>query len=171
MATTVSPANGPARATERSRIPMSVPRQKLSVDDIPGYHLHWMKGTPDRLEQALQAGYEFVQRSETLLANHAIGGDSKEDGGTDLGSRVSVSAGEEFDGEGQPVRLYLMKIKEEWHQEDLKAQEQRSESVRNAMLQGQLGREQDTGAGDNAARYVGSQTNRNMFQPRTIRRS
>ena len=171
MATQPSPANGKASVSERTRIPMSVPRQKLSVDDIPGYHLHWMKGTPDRLEQALQAGYEFVHKQETLLANHSIGGDSKEDGGTDLGSRVSVSAGEELDGEGQPVRLYLMKIKQEWHEEDMKAQEGKSESLRNAMLQGQLGREQDTGSGDNAARYVGSQTNRNMFQPRTIRRS
>jgi len=170
MATQVSPANGPAPITERSRIPMSVPRQKLSVDDIPGYHLHWMKGTPDRLEQALQAGYEFVHKKETLLANHSIGGDSKEDGGTDLGSRVSVSAGDELDGEGQPVRLYLMKIKQEWHEEDMKAQEGKSELLRQAMLQGNVGADA-ANAGDQSNRYVGAQTNRNMFQPRTIRRS
>ena len=167
----ISPANGKSRVAERTRIPMSVPRQKLSVSEIPGFHLHWMKGTPDRLEQALQAGYEFVNRAETLLANHAIGGDSKEDGGTDLGSRVSVIAGEELDPEGQPVRLYLMKIKEEWHQEDTKAQESKSENLRQAMLQGNLGLEQANGAGDRNARYMGKQTNPNLFQPKSIRSS
>ena len=91
-----SPANAAPRVTDRTRIPMSTPRQKLSVPEIPGYYMYWMKGTPDRLEQALDSGYEFVDRKETTLSNHLIGGDTKLEGNSDLGSRVSVLAGEDI---------------------------------------------------------------------------
>ena len=35
-------------------------REKLWAPEIPGYHLHWMMGTPERLAQAEAAGYVFV---------------------------------------------------------------------------------------------------------------
>lgn len=167
----VSPANRASRRSDSVRIPMSAPRQKLSVPEIPGFYMYWMKGTPDRLEQALDSGYEFVDRKETSLPNHSLGGDTSLEGNSDLGTRVSVLAGEELGADGQPIRLYLMKIKQEWHEEDLKAQGAQSEKLRSTLLSGQVGSEQDRGAGDNQARYVGSETNRNMFQPKPIRRT
>jgi hypothetical protein len=39
----INPSNRSA-SPERKRIPMAVPVQKLSVPDIPGYHLHWFQG-------------------------------------------------------------------------------------------------------------------------------
>ena len=166
----VSPANGKERVTDKTRIPMASGQQKLSVPDIPGYHLHWMMGTPDRLQQALQGGYEFVEESETRQINLQIGGDAKKSGNSDMGTRVSSLAGSEIGTDGQPVRLYLMKIKQEWHEEDLRIQAGKSNHVREALLKGQIGAEQDTD-NDNAHRYVGQQTNRNMFQPKPIRRT
>lgn len=167
----VSPANGSERVTERTRIPMSTGQQKLSVPDIPGFHLHWMKGTADRLQQAIAAGYEFVDQSETRVTNLSLGGDARHDGSTDMGSRVSVLAGEEIGPDGQPVRLYLMKLKEEWHQEDQAKQTDSSERLRKTLLSGGMGQGQHESAGDADKRYVGAQTSRNMFQPKPIKRA
>ena len=33
------------------------------LPEIPGYHLHWMRGTPSRISQALRAGYEWDSES------------------------------------------------------------------------------------------------------------
>lgn len=103
---------------ERTRIPMSLPVLKLSVPDIPGYHLHWMRGDPARIMQAQRAGYEFVEQDEVNVVNTGLADDAGSNGSTDLGTRVSLSAGGDVDAQGQPERLYLMKIKQEWWEED-----------------------------------------------------
>jgi hypothetical protein len=142
--------------TERKRIPMSVPRTKLAVQEIPGYHLHWMLGTPDRLAQAQQAGYTFVEKDEVALNNHSLGSKLTTDGNTDMGSRVSHVAGSEVSSDGQAVRLYLMKIPEEWWQEDQKALEgpdSRLENVRKSLLGGLIGSE-GRSAADQALTYM-----------------
>lgn len=166
-----SPANKAPDSAARRRIPMSTPRQKLSVPEIPGYHLHWMRGTPERIQQALEGGYEFVDAKETSTNNFSLGGNATKEGSTDMGTRVSVLAGGDDLGEGgQPLRLYLMKIREEWHQEDTLAQGEHSERLRAALRAGKMGAEKDTSPGDTAARYVGQQTSPNMFTPKPIRR-
>lgn len=111
---------------ERKRIPMSVPVQKLEAPEIPGYHLHWFNGTPDRIQRALDGGYEFVDEREARINNVSLGGDSATSGNTDMGSRVSVVSGTELGRDGQPVRLILMKIKQEWYEEDQKLVEARN---------------------------------------------
>jgi len=136
--------------TERKRIPMSVPVQKLSVPDIPGYHLHWFQGTPDRLERALSGGYEFVDEIETSVPDAGLGGTSTRTGNTDLGTRVSMVAGKEIGADGQPIRLVLMKIKQEWYEEDQKLVEQRNQSTIDSLLGGT----QSAGGHDASHRYV-----------------
>lgn len=145
----LNPANRTAGA-ERKRIPMSVPVQRLSVPDIPGYHLHWFKGTPDRLDRALQGGYEFVDEAETSVSDVGLGGTSTRTGNTDMGSRVSVVGGSEVGNDGQPVRLVLMKIRQEWYEEDQKLVEQRNDAVVNSVLGGR----QESGGHDASNRYV-----------------
>ena len=61
-----------AAGTERQRIPMSLPMQKLAVPELEGYHLHWMLGTTTRINQALRAGYEFVDPSEVDVVNTGL---------------------------------------------------------------------------------------------------
>lgn len=145
----LNPANRLASA-ERKRIPMSVPVQRLAVPDIPGYHLHWFRGTPDRLDRALQGGYEFVDEQETSVADAGLGGTSTRTGNTDMGSRVSVVGGSEVGKDGQAVRLVLMKIRQEWYEEDQKLVEQRNDQVVDSLLGGR----QEAGGYDASNRYV-----------------
>lgn len=120
-------------AAERRRIPLSVPTRKLEVPAIPGYHLHWFRGTPQRLAQAERAGFEFVGEDEVELNNLSLGGDATKAGNSDLGSRVSVIEGSEVDGGGQAVRMYLMKQKMDFHTEDMKIAQARNDSVADAL--------------------------------------
>jgi hypothetical protein len=152
-----SDASNLESVAERTRIPFSAPTLKLAVPEIPGFHLHWFIGSPSRIQRAIQAGYEFVDPSEVQVNNHLLGSNPLTSGNTDLGSRVSIVAGgEDIGADGQATRLYLMKIKEEWWQQDQAAQigpGSRLEGVRNALLSGMLGREGQRGE-DNAQVYV-----------------
>lgn len=134
---------------ERKRVPMSVPVQKLEAPDIPGYHLHWFMGTPERLERAIAGGYEFVDEREAFINNTSLGGTSTRSGNTDMGSRVSVVSGQELGKDGQPQRLVLMKIKQEWYEEDQKLVEGKNQRVVDTLLGGMQG-----DAGDTTHRYI-----------------
>lgn len=156
-----NPAERAATANpERRRIPMSLPTLKLQVPEIPGYKCRWMRGTTGRLQQALAGGYEFVERDEVALNAMGLADAALSDGNSDLGSRVSISAGEEM-AEGQGVRLYLMKIKRELWDEDQRMVDAQHEAIA-AQLRGDKGIQ---GEGDNTNRYSKPE-NRNIFQPR-----
>ena len=152
METIKAPATAAAKQ-ERKRIPMSTPVQKLATPEIPGYHLHWFRSEPSRLERALDGGYEFVDEREMKLNNVSLGTDSAVSGNTDMGSRVSVVSGGELGKDGQPGRLILMKIKQEWYDEDQALLEARNTQVRDTLLGGMIGAEKDR-AGDSQHRYV-----------------
>lgn len=161
----VNPANIPAKQKEeRARIPMNLPVQRLAVPDIPGYVLRWMRGDAVRIQRALRAGYEFVAPDEVDLNNFGISNGQNDSGNQDLGSRVSHIGGT---GESGDVEmLYLMKLREEYHQADLAEKAKRQEQQA-AVLRGDKG---FSGAGDDASnRYVGAQTRntqRNLFLPK-----
>lgn len=143
---------------ERVRIPLSVPQRKLEVPEIPGFHLRWFTGTPDRLAQAERAGFVFVAPEEVQLNSLSLGGDAKKDGNTDMGSRVSVVNGE-VGGDGQATRLYLMKQPMEFYKEDQAILDKRNDGIAEALTtaytRGQVGG-QDRGetAEDASLRYV-----------------
>ena len=153
--TPINPAStaGGKTTAERKRIPMSVPVQRLETAEIPGYHLHWFTSSPERLQRAIDGGYEFVDEREMKINNVSLGGDSAASGNADLGSRVSVVSGQELGKDGQPVRLILMKIKQEWWDDDQKQVEARNTKVRDALLGGMIGSENDR-PGDARQRYV-----------------
>lgn len=130
------------------RIPMSAPQAKLATPSIPGFHLHWMNDVPGRLAQAKQGGYEFVLPEETQVNSRDLAGDSTLSGSTDMGTRVSVVVGQ--DEHGNPLRAYLMKIREEWYKQDQADQQNRVDDIDMAMRQGK----QSTGGADATNRYV-----------------
>lgn len=140
-------------SADRKRIPMSVPVQRLEVPDMPGFHLHWFLSSPERLQRAIDGGYEFVDERELKINNVSLGGTSTASGNTDMGSRVSVVSGQEVGKDGQPTRLVLMKLKQEWWDEDQKLVEARNTKVRDALLGGMVGSENDA-PGDSQHRYV-----------------
>ena len=159
MAREQSPAtdNAPTVA-ERKRIPMSVPVQKLEAPDIPGYHLHWFNGTPERLQRALDGGYEYVHNRDLKINSVGLGGDSTLSGNTDMGSQVSIVSGRELGRDGQPIRLILMKIKQEWYEEDQKLAEKRNDAVANALTGGMIGAGEAADRNETHMRYVGTRT-------------
>lgn len=138
---------------ERKRIPMSVPVQRLEAPDMPGFHLHWFRGDAERIQRAVDAGYEFVDPREILVNNVSLGGDSSLSGSTDMGSQVSIVSGQEVGKDGQAMRLILMKQKQEWHEADMKITEARNEQVAAALRGGMIGAQNDR-AGDTQHRYV-----------------
>ncbi|CAB4120854.1 hypothetical protein UFOVP2_31 [uncultured Caudovirales phage] len=139
----------------RTRIPMSVPRAKLTTPDIPGFHCHWVNDYPGRVMQANQAGYEFVNQEEALITIPDLAG-SALGSGTDLGSRVSLVVGKNEDG--TPLRAYLMKIRLEWYKEDQQAGQQRVDQIDDAMRQGN-----QAVAGDKSHRYVKSMNMKSTY--------
>lgn len=157
----VNPSLEKGSKSERTRIPMSLPQQKLSVPDIPGYHLHWMNGNPARIQAALQAGYEFVDQDEVTVNNLGLADDAGSSGSTDMGSRVSVLAGSGVDTTGQAERLYLMKIKQEWWEEDQRVLEDRNEQIATTLRGGS-----DVGGNPNGSenRYIPEAHRKNVAE-------
>lgn len=151
-----------SRATPR-RIPMSLPRLKLAVPEIPGFHQHWFR--TEEVAQALQAGYSFVEQHETDTSLAEMAGGENQD----MGTRVSAFAGKELDpASGQPTRLYLMKLPLEYWHADQRELESRSESMLDALRAGVPANEAGV---DNSNRYIPehAEANRNVFRPRKIR--
>ena len=120
---------------ERKRIPLSVPQRKLEAPDIPGYHLRWIRGTPQRIQQAERAGFEFVEQDEVELNNLSLGGDATRTGNSDMGSRVSVTEGGAGD-DGQALRMYLMKQKMEYYLEDSEIVQKRNDGIADTLTAG-----------------------------------
>ena len=152
----INPANVPAKSTvEKTRIPMSLPMLKLSVPELPGYHLHWMRGEPGRLQQAQNGGYSFVELDEIDLTTVGVADSQDSHGSTDLGNRVSLIGGQ--DG----VRMYLMKISLKFWEADEETRAHQQEQLA-SKIRGDKGLQ---GPGDNSNRY-GRSENANIFQPK-----
>lgn len=131
----VNEASNPANAKDAvqrrpPRIPMSAVRRRLEVYPIPGFYLYWFK--EENVPAALAAYYEPVSRHEVTIQVNSPGITGEAGGNTDMGSGVSIIAGH-GDG-GQPVRLVLMKLPEEYHQEDMKGLEEKNVSIMQAIF-------------------------------------
>jgi len=133
-----SPAAAPTAAkaavqATRQRIPMSVPMQKMQVPELPGYYLHWFR--EENVPRAAQAGYEMVKRDEVSLNPLDVGSSRSVDGNTDLGSNVTFVSG--TNEHGQPQRAVLMKLKQEFRDEDQKLADERNARILRAIFAGE----------------------------------
>jgi hypothetical protein len=108
----------PEATGRRKRIPMSVAKRKMEVEALPGYHLHWF--AESNVAQAIDAGYHFVSSDEISLNQLGVGAKHNMTGNTDLGSRISI-VGSLSGPSGGAERAYLMKLKQEYRNEDLAA--------------------------------------------------
>lgn len=156
-----NPANAPEKRVAK-RIPLSVPTLKLAVPEIPGYVCHWFRGTSQRIQQAQRAGYEFVERDEVMLNETGLANTMDGDGNSDLGTRVSVAAGDSGAEDGS-LRLYLMKLRKELWDEDQKLIDDRQEAIAAQLRGDKAPIEADMDASN---RYSRGEQKRNMFQPR-----
>ena len=98
-----------ARPQRRERIPVSGPRDILTVTQKdPNYTYRWVKDLPGRIQRFLDAGYDIVNH-ETEVGQRAV------DTGSRLGSAVT-----RLDGINT---LVLMRIPNEWYNEDQEAKQ------------------------------------------------
>lgn len=157
----VNPAEGaptgPSLA-ERKRIPMSIPVRRLECPDIPGSHLHWF--VEGNIPRAIQGGYERVLSSEVPLNQKGIGSSSTLSGNSALGDGVEIQHG--IGQDGRPVKMVLMKIREEWWREDQQVLTDRNLNVMQAIFKKQaIAGSDDAQAGnatDKSQRYVKTAT-------------
>lgn len=151
--TPVNPTVDPTKkdVAEKRRIPMSVPRRKLEVSDIPGYHLYWF--LDQNVAAAQQAGYEFVDESEIELNQHGVGTSRDISGNADLGTLVKVVAGAGAGGRGE--MLNLMKIKNEFYLADRKEIEARNAQILNSIFKDEkIMGDESVSAADKGQTYV-----------------
>lgn len=126
-------SGGAPRLPERKRIPMSVPRQKLQVAELPGFHLHW--ALESRIPSYLQAGYDYVHSDEVHLNQSSVGTDSTISGNQDMGTRVRVVAGVGADGNAE--YHVLMKLREDWYNQDARELETRNAKILEGIFRGE----------------------------------
>lgn len=126
--TTLEPKTMPRKSSRANRVPLGGHRQKLNVhDQDKGYSYRWFNDAPGRIQAAEQAGYEFV--------TEATVGDTG-DGDTDLGTRVSARVG--ATGNGLNSTAYLMRIRQDWYDEDQDAKEQERSKIDAALRRGSV---------------------------------
>jgi len=113
------------------RVPLGAPRLKLAVPDRNGYKRRWVNDDGGRLQEAQDGGYQFVTDS-TLHVGHDV-----ENGNSDMGSRVSRIVGK-TDG-GEPLRAFLMEIKQEWYDEDQAEKQKKVDEIDEAIKHGDAG--------------------------------
>ena len=115
---------------ERVRNVFNGTQAKLTVNNqIPGYHMHIFNDEPGRIQTAIDGGWEFVTPDE-------VGGvkDSVTSGNTDLGDKVRFLVGTSEKGDG--LYAYLLKIKQEWYDEDQAEIQKRNDRVDDAIRGG-----------------------------------
>jgi hypothetical protein len=119
-----------SQAQRPRRNSIGVPRLTLAVKfQIPGYHLCWMNDDGN-VEQAVDSGYEFVTRGETELESGVTPSN------VDIGDKIKQKVG--TTQQGDILYAYLMKIKQEWHEEDMAAIEAQNKQIEDAIASGSI---------------------------------
>lgn len=118
--------------TRRRRNVFNGTEVKLSVrEQIPGYHLHIFTDTGSRIQEAMDNGYEFVTPTE-------VGGVSENvvSRNGDLGERIRYLVNPRAVGTEQYG--YLMKIRQEWYEEDQAELQAKNNRIDAAIRKGKI---------------------------------
>lgn len=108
------------RSTRRSSI--NGTRNVLNISGKePGFVYRVVNDTGDRIEQLKAIGYEIVEDSNVQVGDRRIANPTKE------GSPVKVSV-------GGGVQGYVMRIKEEWYNEDKAKKDAHVDNTEKGML-------------------------------------
>lgn len=133
LATPVAAAATPAAdgAVRRKRGVFNGTQGKLKIEGtIPGYHLHILNDDRNRLQEAQDNGYEFVTPSEIKGVSENV---TSRNG--DIGdSRVRFLVGTQENG--QPLHGYLMKIRQEWYDEDQADLQHKNDQIDDSVRKG-----------------------------------
>jgi hypothetical protein len=117
-----------AQRTRRSSF--GAPKLSMAVTvEVPGHHLCWMNDDGN-VEKALESGYEFVSKHETEIENGVSPSN------VDMTDRIKLKVGT-LEG-GDALYAYLMKIKNEWYEEDMNTIEQENRKIEEAIAGGNI---------------------------------
>lgn len=136
-----APTAAPDGGTRKRRNIFNGTEAKLSVRaQIDGYHLHVFTDAGSRIQEALDGGYEFVTPTE-------VGGVSENvvSRNGDLGDRIRFLVNPRAEGSEQYG--YLMKIRQEWWEEDQVELQSKNNRIDTAIRGGKI-------TGDNPAFYT-----------------
>jgi hypothetical protein len=139
----ISPSPTPSSdgSTRKRRNVFNGTEAKISVrNTVPGYHLHVFTDAGSRIQEALDSGYEFVTPIE-------VGGVSENvvSRNGDLGERIRYLVNPRATGTEQYG--YLMKIRQEWFEEDQAEIQAKNNRIDAAVRKGKI-------TGDNPAFYT-----------------
>jgi len=127
-AAVIRTTSGRARRAERTSFNGTEAKLRIG-NQIEGYHLHILNDVPGRIDQALQAGYEFVSPDEVGgVANNVVSRN------TDLGDKVRFLVGQGSNNE--PMYAYLMKIESDLYAEDQQALQAKNNRIDDAIRGG-----------------------------------
>ena len=124
-------------ATRKKRNVFNGTESKINVNrTIPGYHLHVLCDEGSRIQEALDSGYEFVTPAE-------VGGVSENvvSRNGDLGERIRYVLNPRT-GDGSQKYGYLMKIRQEWYEEDQAELQAKNNRIDAAIRKGKVTGEQ-----------------------------
>jgi hypothetical protein len=119
-------------ATRKRRNVFNGTEAKINVrEQIPGYHLHVFTDANSRIQEALDSGYEFVRPNE-------VGGVSENvvSRNGDLGERIRFLVNPHSEGTEQYG--YLMKIRQEWFEEDQAEIQAKNNRIDAAVRKGKI---------------------------------
>jgi hypothetical protein len=105
------------RVSRENRKPFGSSTQKLAFKKRDGYFQYWFNETPGRIKSAQDAGYTHVIDETT---------------GKPIQMVVGVTQ------QGGPLNGFLMEIPEEWHAEDMAANEKKVKEKEDTIRRGQV---------------------------------
>lgn len=124
-----------ATPVRRKRESHGLARYKLSIPNtIPGWYVRWVNDDGRELDWRLQSDYEFVEPQEVGLA-------------AEKDSRVRRLVGVRENGD--PLYAFLMKIRQEWRDED-----EREEAEAQVRFERQIKSGTIAAEGSEQARYI-----------------
>lgn len=118
-----------ARAARTERVPLGVPRTKLSAPKRHGYQRRWVNDDgKGRLQNAKAGGYTFVEDPDLRVG--------EDDGASKSDSRVSRIVGRRDDG--KPLRAFLMEIPSELFKQDQASKQAALDEMDRAIRKGRV---------------------------------
>lgn len=119
--TSATTARRTGRPQRKSRVPLAEQRDTLTVaDQEPGFVYRWVNDVEDRVNKFKLAGYDVVNTPTTV-------GDTKVEDGLDKTSSIVEKA------VGGKTKAVLMRIPEEWYDEDQAKKQKKNDAIDAAM--------------------------------------
>ena len=112
----------------RNRVPLGTYRMKLEVEQREGYVRRWVCDRPGRVEQLMDAGYEYVRKDTEADLNRDITARQGQD------SRIQRVVG--VHDTGEPMVAYLMETPSEFYSEDQDSKLERTREVEKSITRG-----------------------------------